>query len=741
MLTCPESGQTLCPPSIATFVSALVADAGPVDVLDPWVGCGTLLATIAASGRVRRFVGLHPNVEAVNAAELLFPSAGRGEYSATDPNGGALEGLGPFDLIAGAVPFGALRRPFSVDDVEFVDERGHKVIVRSATRLRDGGRAVYVVSPKFLVARNSKGVTENLGRLGLFIDAYFHVPAGAYRPMTSIECGIAVIRRGTPPQSVFVGEVADDPARLKELFNNYRLRRKGGTPELGALVVLPVGTHPAADASVVCEKLPPYEGRALPEFRGFSQLALDHQVEQAINRLGLPRQVLGDLSTSIARAVTADASTSSNDNSFLFPLIASSRVRRTDEAPPRSLKDYACVAVDPAKADARVVARFFDSPLGRDIRRSHASGSTIQRVSFADITSLPVCIPGLTAQQTIVETDQRIESMSSELRELGDRLWMRLDQTDAISERLGRINHEDSLNDWLDTLPFPIASILWTAHTLRDEPLRHYSHLEYFFEGLSEFLAIVLLSAAQRDPTFLSVEWPQIRSGLDKNHLTLERASFGTWNAIFESLAKGVRSALSSGPDAREEMLRRHACDNADLLEVLVSKEMVTILKHANKARNDWRGHGGVVGEDEARRRSSFLNDLVLQIRRRVGLRWLSYPVVLPGRGVFKNGMHRCAAQVVSGVRHPFEQSVFELLGPMEDGVLHMLAPRSGHLCPLLPLVKLAESPSVAKNACYFFNRLDGDQLRYISFHYEQCPERCEPRGGALSVLDQLLRT
>ena len=40
-----------------------------------------------------------------------------------------------------------------------------------------------------------------------------------------------------------------------------------------------------------------------------------------------------------------------------------------------------------------------------------------------------------------------------------------------------------------------------------------------------------------------------------------------------------------------------------------------------------------------------------------------------------------------------------------------------------------------------FFNRVDGGELRYVSYHYESLPEIFKPRGGALSVLDGLLRS
>ena len=41
----------------------------------------------------------------------------------------------------------------------------------------------------------------------------------------------------------------------------------------------------------------------------------------------------------------------------------------------------------------------------------------------------------------------------------------------------------------------------------------------------------------------------------------------------------------------------------------------------------------------------------------------------------------------------------------------------------LLPLVQIGPSPQSAKNACYFFSRLERDGARFVSYHYADKPE------------------
>ena len=41
----------------------------------------------------------------------------------------------------------------------------------------------------------------------------------------------------------------------------------------------------------------------------------------------------------------------------------------------------------------------------------------------------------------------------------------------------------------------------------------------------------------------------------------------------------------------------------------------------------------------------------------------------------------------------------------------------------LLPLMQIGPSPRSSKNACYFFNRLEKQGVRFLSYHYTDRPE------------------
>ena len=53
----------------------------------------------------------------------------------------------------------------------------------------------------------------------------------------------------------------------------------------------------------------------------------------------------------------------------------------------------------------------------------------------------------------------------------------------------------------------------------------------------------------------------------------------------------------------------------------------------------------------------------------------------------------------------------------------YRLSETSGEALKLVPLVQVGPTPKSAKNACYFFSRLEQDGARCISYHYIDQPE------------------
>ncbi len=307
------SGATLTPPLVGEFVARL--DGRPDDSTRPRslgrsrdtardVVAATSPRASWASTRTRRPCEPQP---------FSCPAA-TGECVRAEPEASVLDPLEKFDLVVSDLPIGTPIHAFAVGDTAFKDRRDGEILLRSATRLADGGMAIYVVGPRFLVAPTANSAVAQLGKFGLCVDAFFHIPEGAYLPLTSIALGLVVVRRGPASNTIFVGEVTADRARRHLLLANYRRRSAQGPPDLG-----------------VCT--------ALAGFRGFRRLRSDYRIEAAGKRLNVPRCRLADVATSIARSGPMQVEPGQSDNILYLPLIASSRVRLPGDAMPKGTRN------------------------------------------------------------------------------------------------------------------------------------------------------------------------------------------------------------------------------------------------------------------------------------------------------------------------------------------------------------------------------------------------------------------
>ena len=75
------------------------------------------------------------------------------------------------------------------------------------------------------------------------------------------------------------------------------------------------------------------------------------------------------------------------------------------------------------------------------------------------------------------------------------------------------------------------------------------------------------------------------------------------------------------------------------------------------------------------------------------------------------------------GSSHFFDNKIFNAKKPMEYQALYLLHEESDEPIKLIPFVKFVRGPNTNKEVFYFYNRIDQQQIRYISFHDEEDSE------------------
>lgn len=349
---------------------------------------------------------------------------------------------------------------------------------------------------------------------------------------------------------------------------------------------------------------------------------------------------------------------------------------------------------------------------GHLIKAVRSDTSSLMR--WADELLVPV--PDLGVQRVLASADERLNSFQADLGTLRASLWSSPEHADDVVSKVAGA-FDDSLTSWLDQLPYPIASALWTAESARSagEQQRAYLHA---WEAIVTFHATVLLSASRTDPGSSSETEAKIRQTLHEEHLGIEKASFGTWVVIAEKTSKDLRSALDGDADDVARVRRAFADLSRAGIERLISKDVVRKFNELNGKRNRWSGHTGYTPEQELRAQVDSLVSDLRELRGLLGNVWSQLSLVRPGSAKRRREGLVQAAEVAVGTRTPFATREFAVGEHMIDDELYLVRDGSESPLPLGRFVQLRAAPSSAQFTTYFYNRTEGTNVRMVSYQY-----------------------
>jgi hypothetical protein len=306
---------------------------------------------------------------------------------------------------------------------------------------------------------------------------------------------------------------------------------------------------------------------------------------------------------------------------------------------------------------------------------------------------------------------------------------------DALKPARGPLGSDEA---WTHTLPFPLASVLW--HYLAEpQAADQVSYLLKFFEGLAQFAATVQLSACLADRAFFDAH-KSAWFGADRagRSLDLQRATFGTWVELSERLAATGRQMLADYGDEADFYLRLFSASDTGLIEALNNRDLDRILRHARQRRNDWSGHGGVVGPRQQAERLKDLEELLARTRRLFGWSFETWTLLRPGPMTLAHGEFDITATILTGTNAAFRKKHLQLSYPLDAESLYLLNDGSSQALALVPLIRFIPDSNTGEDACYFYNRLEGEQVRWVSYHYCGEPERILSDADVVKCLSSL---
>jgi hypothetical protein len=293
---------------------------------------------------------------------------------------------------------------------------------------------------------------------------------------------------------------------------------------------------------------------------------------------------------------------------------------------------------------------------------------------------------------------------------------------------------------WAETLPFPLASILW-HYDAEPEPGTKVDYLLKFFEALAQLMATIQLSAYMSDPAFFGAHkaaW--FGAGMQRRKpIDLRRASFGAWVELSERLAGTGRELLADNDGGSNVYLQLFAASDPALPEILASWDLTKLLLQARDCRNAWSGHGGMPGLQIQRERLHELASLLAQTQHLFGWSFETWTLLRPMVMTYSRGVFDLTAAILTGTNPTFRKKQVQLAQPLEASRLHLLNDNSPQALELIPLIRVIAGNKTGEDACYFYNRLEGDEVRWVSYHFHADPELILPDDDVTELVIRLL--
>lgn len=681
------------PNRVVDFIASYCQQIGGKTALDPWANIGTLLFALQEKMEIKS-TALMRRSEDIKIAEL-FASKDT-QWLLKNAEEGFDVTQDQYDLIVSAPAFGLPSQQKSyklpAGELQIQDSATYLLLLSACQHLSQKGRAVFLLPEGFYGRDKIDNVVNNLSEFGLYINAIVSLPPNTFQPATGVGTALFFISREETFE-LFIGHLSDEVDEASLLKNLIR-RKNSSILETGQLV-------------------------NREEYKSWRQYSLLVEIQEIVKHSKLPIIKLEEIALKFNFGKKGeDNGFEEIPNSFFLPLLEHLPVI-SDSTDITNPTHYVQVVLKPELALADYVAGYFSTEAGKKVRASLASGNVISRISKLDLFDAFVLLPEIEVQQKVIETHRTMRELSYQLQKFEKDLYKRPDQVEKIRKDIKKLDQKESFENWVESLPFPMASILWRYHASVDVD-KKLEHLLQFFEATAEFITIILLSAYLSDDDILPKYREVIFPEGDKT-ASITVSTFGYWVKTGERLAKQTRRMLGN-PNDKMVCFELFRTDSVEFIQSISGKELFGILNRAKSIRNR-DAHSGIKADLSNSKRLNLAEAELDKLRALFSSTFDEMILLTPINNQYKDGIFTNKITKLKGSRQIFVEDYVKTGIPLDSEKLYLGEKRERKPLELLPFIKMAKSPDKEKIACYFYSRMEGQIPAWVSYHYEEQPE------------------
>ena len=604
---------------------------------------------------------------------------------------------GAYDLIVSALPI----EPLTGKSISC------RVTEYCSKLLSENGYCVFTFGKSIAFGPSARWLSA-LENEGLNCEAIIDMPKGAYAPATMVDTVIAVFSRHKAEKR-FVGLVTDKASADKIVENFLKKRPSANGPQYGVFVDNEIGSYSEY-------------------YRIYRVKQMTNSLAKAYNGKLLMLQEVG-----VVHAPNKNHEFPECDSAVYVPKLGTSPAVTSPVDFQIKAQNYFQVVVDPEKVLPRFLAFFLNTEEGLRLRQMSYVGTTIPALNKTALGEITFPCPTITLQSEYLQTYDRLELLRVEIETLKNRLQKMPVSYVSIRKDMKDINNTgDKFLQWIETLPYPVATIL-KRYSVAEEASKKQETLFYFFEAYAIFLATIL-SAAMNKKIVVGSDL----KGVDPAFF--EKASFGNWVRMDRALSN-MFLAFANNTDKEQKKIALDCFKTSDefLIKLLCNKNVCNLLDSASNYRNAWKGHSGITSEDIYRDHAATLGDMLSKLQESIKDVYERVRLIRPLSLSFSGGMFSNRVEVLTGSNPIFPKDTIEALTPLDENKLYLQILDTGEMLELPPYFILKNSPADVKNACYFYSRVEKGNTKYVSYHYDGRPEDLENGVTAYDHIRQLL--
>ena len=719
-----------------------------------------LNSTISNLGKIRLFLnGIKPNITNQDTFNDEFLEENQDKFS----------------LIISNPPFGIIRSERYSKVLELNTNKSHLLTIEASLKmLKEGGRAAIIV-PQGLLFGSSKDHLETRKRLieDNLLEGVVSLPNGVFNPYTGIQASILLFKKNTKntTKKVWFYDIQADGFSLNHkrtpLLNEDITGpnpNKALTAEEHRKNNLPECLNQWKDKNLVSEQSFYVDVKTLKENNYDLSLAKYTEnkfLQILVDKISTKPIKISEITKKIILGVYAKNIFEDISNAIYIPRIGKSKVLCSLNELKLKQQNYFQLVVDENKSKASFLAEFLNSEVGKYLLYRQHTGY-IKNLTKTNLLSMDVYIPSLKIQEKLLTVDSKIEDKEkiilgflNYLEERKKKLWKESNSIEIIEKEIDQFSlkfsekskekSESSLSNWIETIPFPLASILrkWQI-TEKEDYKSRYQHLLKFFEASSIFLSSIYISAFEQDQNYEEHKIT-LRNHMKKHGLTFKRSSFGTWTNVIRYYGAKTRKLINKKYEYDEKINDHKILTNLFKVNSLnfpisISQlEILNILENAQALRNR-DAHGGFISNEE--NETKYLNDKLVgmleKFRNLTDDIWDNSSLVIGYKCNFSRGIYTNHIKILKGSNSEFLKESLQMSMPLDEQFMYLTHSDYQEALKLEPLIQISSSPRNVKNACYFYNSIYKNSAKFVSYHHSDNVIEGSEFKDTISIINSL---